>query len=340
MKFAEIERFNPSILVSWRTQIDTNHPMRIDSPPLPPAYLKSNSIFPFADTHLFSHACQFVRTGRPLTLAVAMCLFAVLGCSLFPTTEKQTLNTVGRPVLPPIQAGPDAIQLEVFFIERPAEDHLLNSAIWKEVDQLGALPAETQEILSSNGFRVGNVSSNPPPTVQKLLGMVSEIPLDSSENSKPLMGFRRYVPPGLETEIPSGIVHDQAEFQIREKNQVKKIVYDQAGCVLRMKASRLQDGWVRVDFQPEIHHGEKRMRRVAANDDFSLRMSQQVDVRVAQRFSLTMNVGERALITCSPNSEETLGDKFFCHDDDGMKKQRVLIVRVVDSGQQSATFTK
>ena len=251
------------------------------------------------------------------------------------------MNTVGRPVLPPIQAAPDSIQLEVFFLERPAEDHLLNSAIWKEVDQLGSLPTETQEILSSNGFRVGNVSSNPPPTVQKLLGMVSEIPVDSAESTKPLMGFRRYVPPGIETEIPSGIVHDQVEFQFREKNQIKKVAYEQAGCVLRMKASRLQDGWVRVDFQPEIHHGEKRMRRVAAAGDFSLRMSQQVDVRVAQRFSLTMNVGERALITCTPNSEETLGDKFFCHDDDdGMKKQRVLIVRVVDSGQPSATFTK
>jgi hypothetical protein len=249
------------------------------------------------------------------------------------------VNSVGRPVLPPIQAAPDSIQLELFFLERPAEDYLLNSAIWKEVDQLGALPTETQEILNSNGFRVGNVSSNPPPTVQKLLGMVSEIPMDSAE-TKPLMGFSRYVPPGFETEIPTGIVHDQAEFQIREKSQIKKVVYDQAVCVLRMKASRLQEGWVRVDFQPEIHHGEKRMRRVAANDDFCLRMSQQVDVRIAQRFSLTMNVGERALITCNPNSEETLGEKFFCRDDDGMKKQRVLIVRVVDSGKPSDTFTK
>ena len=340
MKCAEIERFIPSIHFSWRTQIDTNDLMRLDSPPLPPACLQSISIFPFADTHLFSHACQFVRTGRPLFLAVAGCLFAILGCSMFPKAETNTVQSTGRPVLPPIQAAPDSIQLEVFFLERPAEDHLLNSAIWKEVDQLGALSSETQEILSSNGFRVGNVSSNPPPTVQKLLGMVSEIPVDSSESTKPLMGFRRFVPPGIETEIPTGIVHEQAEFPIREKNQTKKVVYDQASCVLRMKASRLQEGWVRVDFQPEIHHGEKKMRRVAADNDFSLRMGQQVDIRVAQRFSLTMNVGERVLITCTPDSEETLGDKFFCHDDDGMKKQRVLIVRDVDSGQHSATFTK
>ena len=82
------------------------------------------------------------------------------------------------------------------------------------------------------------------------------------------------------------------------------------------------------------------MRRVAADDDWSLRMGQQVDVRVAQRFSLTMNVGERALITCTPDSEESLGNKFFCHDDDGMKKQRVLIVRVVDAGQQPAALSR
>ena len=43
-------------------------------------------------------------------------------------------------MLPPIQAVPDAIQLEVFFIERPQEDPLLSTGIWKDVDQIGAVP--------------------------------------------------------------------------------------------------------------------------------------------------------------------------------------------------------
>ena len=45
-----------------------------------------------------------------------------------------------------------------------------------------------------------------------------------------------------------------------------------------------------------------------------------------------MNVGEMAIITAAPDQLETMGDLFFCRDDHGIKKQRVLIVRVADAG--------
>ena len=247
----------------------------------------------------------------------------------------------GRPVLPPIQAVPDAIQLEVFFIERPQEDPLLSTGIWKDVDQIGAVPVtETRQVLRENGFRVGNASSHPPASVQKLLGMVAEIPVDSTDNSKPLMGRHQFLAPGVETEIPTGIIHDQCEFQFNEGGRIKTGVYEHVNCVLRMKASRLQEGWVRIDFQPEIHHGDNQIRRTAAGDEWSLRMSQKIDVRVAQKFSMTMNIGELALITASPHDEGTLGDRFFCHEHQGMKRQRVLVVRVVDAGHPTAKFAK
>jgi hypothetical protein len=273
-------------------------------------------------------------------VATAMSLFAVLGCSLFPTNQTSTIQSSGRPLLPPIQAAPDSIQLEVFLIERPAEDHLLTTGIWKEVDQLGALNSDTREILRENGFRVGNVSSNPPPSVQKLLGMAAEIPADSAENARPILGRRQFLAPGVETEIPTGIVHQNSEFHLHEGSQSKTVTYENVRGVLRMKANRLQEGWIRVDFQPEIHHGDQQVRHSAAADGLELRLSQKIDVRYAQRFSLKMNVGELALITSMSDNEGTLGEGFFCHEDRGLKKQRVLIVRIVDSGQQASTFAK
>ena len=107
-----------------------------------------------------------------------------------------------------------------------------------------------------------------------------------------------------------------------------------------MKANRLQEGWVRIDFQPEIHYGDQQIRRTAAAEDWELRMSQKIDVRFAQKFSLKMNVGELAIITATPDNDGTLGDGFFCHEDRGLKKQRVLIVRIVDSGQNLANFSR
>lgn len=261
-----------------------------------------------------------------------MSLFAALGCSLFPSKTETTLHSSSRPVLPPIQAAPETIQLEVFFLERPAEDHLLTTGIWKEVDQLGAVPPETREILRENGFRVGNVSSNPPPTVQKLLGMAAEIPTDVSENAKPIMGRRQFLAPGVETEIATGIVREEYEFHLHEPSNNKTVTYENVRCVLRMKANRLQEGWVRIDFQPEIHHGEQQPRPTAAQEEWVLRMSQKIDVRYAEKFSLKMNVGELAIITATPDNDGTLGSGFFCHEDRGLKKQRVLIVRVVDAG--------
>jgi hypothetical protein len=269
-----------------------------------------------------------------------MGLCAHMGCTLFPGSNPATSFGAKHPVLPPIQTAPEAVQLEVFFLERPAEDQLLANGIWKEVDQIGALPAETREILRDNGFRLGHVSSNPPPSVQKLLGMVAEFQADADENTKPLMGRRQFLSPGVETEIPTGVVHDQCDFVVREAGRTKRLEYDQVSCVLRMKARRLEDGWVRVDFQPEIHHGEKRMRTMAAEEGWMFRGGQEIDVRQAQRFSLTMTVGELAIITASPDEAGSLGDGFFCHEDRGLKKQRVLIIRIVDAGQTTASLSR
>lgn len=287
-----------------------------------------------------SHVSQFEWFKRLPMLAVASCVFTLWGCALFIPSDSSTALTTRRLMLPPIQATPDSIQLEVFFLERPADDHLISTTVWKEVDQIGAVPAETREILSSNGFRVGQVSSNLPQSVQKLLGMSAEIPASESEYARPIMGRHQFLAPGVETEIPTGIQHEKCEFQVRDGSRSKKLEFEQVSCVLRMKAQRLQDGWVRVDFQPEIHHGDKQMRPTPSNDGWTFRGGQNIDVRHAQRFSVSMNVGELVLITSTSDDEGTLGDRFFCHEERGLKKQRVLIVRIVDSGQQAQPSSK
>ena len=65
-----------------------------------------------------------------------------------------------------------------------------------------------------------------------------------------------------------------------------------------------------------------------------------MDIRFAQRFSLKMNVGEMVMITATTDDEGSLGDRFFCHQDRGLKKQRILIIRVVDSGQSAASLAR
>ena len=272
--------------------------------------------------------------------AVVVLVCAPMGCALFPSLEPATTTSTSRPILPPLQASPEAIQLDVFLLERPADDYLLNTAVWKEVDQIGALTAETRETLRDNGFQLGIVSSNPPPLVQRLLGMVAEIPTESPEFTKPLMGRHQYLSPGVETEIATGIGHEECQFDVRDGDRTKTLEFERASGVLRMKAHRLQDGWIRVDFQPEIHHGDTMMRPTPTEREWSFRGGQNIDVRHAQRFSVTMNVGDMALVTCTANDDPTMGDRFFRYTDRNLKKQRVLVVRIVDAGQSRPAFNQ
>ena len=275
-----------------------------------------------------------------------LCLFALLGCSLFPGTDSNSSSGTQRSLLPPLKASPEAIQLDIFFLERPSDDPLLTTGIWKEVVEVGTLSPETRENLQDNGFRIAHFSSNPPPSVQKLLGMVAEIPSEVPEYAKPIMGRHTFLPPGGETEISTGIELDQCEFQLRCQDGTKTFAYEKVSCVLRMKAHRLQAGWVRVEFQPEIHHGDRQMRPHATADGWSYRGGQNIDTLSAQRFDLTMNVGETLLITSTPDDDGSLGDRFFCHEVGGtnnqrvLKKQRILLIRVVDSGKSQSSFAR
>jgi len=279
-----------------------------------------------------SHVDPAVSVGKLPWLVVALAVSLLTGCSLFPTDDAVSKVESRRPSLPPIRASQNAIQLEVLFVERPADDPLLGPLLWREVDQITAIPAETRELLQQNGFRVGHVGSSLPPTVQTLLGIVGKEDGGANANAKPLVGSRKSLPPGMDTEVQTGEERESCHVKIVQGDQVKLHEYQFARSLFRLKSARLQDGWVRIDFQPEIHHGENRVRHTPTDEGWAYRSRQNVDARHAHQFSLTMNVGELALITAAPDQPESMGDLFFCRDDNGIKKQRVLIVRVADAG--------
>ena len=284
--------------------------------------------------------------------ATLLSVCAFVGCSLFPNgnpgnSGKTTLSR--RPALPPIQTSHEAVQLEVFFVDRPADDPLLGPALWREVDQISAIPAETRESLHQNGFQIGHVGSSPPVTVQTLMGLVTDLTSNDTSNGKPMFGMRKRLSPGVETEIQASNLIDKCSIKVVDGQRSKVGDYEHVRCMFRLKSARLRDGWVRIDFQPEIHHGELRARitptdESLANTGFSgpggwsYQNRQKVDVRHAQQFSLTMNVGEIAIVTAATDPADSMGHCFFCREEDGRLMQRVLIVRVADGGKPSGTY--
>ncbi|MFO0917937.1 MAG: hypothetical protein U0872_06430 [Planctomycetaceae bacterium] len=275
------------------------------------------------------------RRGIPSQLAGGICLsvagvFVCLsGCQFFPQAEDLSSGLQSRrTTLPPLRADQEAIQLDVLMIDRRADDPLIGDRLWHELDQVGAVSAETRNVLNSNGLRVGHAASSPPPMLESLLAANPR----TSEPSR-VSGRTYSIRSGTDLEVQASELWPECDVSIFDKERVRNMQFDQVRGVFHVKPIRLQDGWVRVEFIPEIHHGDLRLRHVATESGFANKTTQEVEKCFPQRFTVTLNVGESAVITADADSEGTLGDRFFRRKEEGEPLQRLLIVRLVDMGR-------
>jgi hypothetical protein len=117
--------------------------------------------------------------------------------------------------------------------------------------------------------------------------------------------------------------------------------YTDATGVFRLQAHRVQDGWVRLEFQPEIHHGASTMRRVASKSGFATTFSRDIDPFSNCRFAVDLLVNEMAVITAEGNDAHSLGNCCFVGDDEsGNRVQRVLVVRLTNMAKKDAVYAK
>ena len=97
------------------------------------------------------------RTTRLLSVLCAGACLCATGCNLlnistlFSSTESSGKSELK---LPPIVASRDAVQLEILFVDRPANDALLGDSLWKQVDQIADMSADIRGTLRENGWRV------------------------------------------------------------------------------------------------------------------------------------------------------------------------------------------
>lgn len=276
------------------------------------------------------------RSSRLLT--VWLVLAAIGGCQLFSrTASRDAFQKSNRPVLPPLQSSKDAIRLDVVLVDRRADDPLIGSLLWNEIDQVGAVSTETRELLLQNGYLVGHAAAKPPQSLLKLMGVIPEI--DGVENlpgsvMQPKVTGRTYsITSGMETEVQTSELWPECDLRVIAPQNDRPLHFEQMRCVFKVKPIRLQDGWVRVEFLPEIHHGQMQLRRMPTDVGWALKSAQNIEPCFAQRFAVTLNVGESAVISAAPGSAETLGDRFFRRDQDGEPRQRLLIVRLVEMGR-------
>lgn len=272
--------------------------------------------------------------SRLFRLQIAFC--AALTCLLMPGCNLLNFSTLFSSTdasgqselrLPPIVASRDAVQLEILFVDRPANDALLGDALWKQVDQIAGMSSDVRRTLRENGWRVGHASSHPPRALEQLLEMSSGRP-EVIDSERRLVGRRVALAAG--GSLPIDLTELQPELRIRTKADEPVKSYSNVKCILNVQIDREQDGWVRLNFTPEVHHGQNWLRPVATQLDWTRRRGQLVEPLFDQKFSLSLNVGEMAVITAEGSDRETAGHSFFrsIHESGGL--QRLLVVRVAN----------
>lgn len=261
-----------------------------------------------------------------------LCAAAVAGCTLLkPMADVFAFHPAAngsQNLLTPLRPARDALQIDVVFIERPLGDPLLGKSLWNDIDQVAGFDSSEQEAVKQLGILIGNAGANPCPTLERLL-QESADPLDAAaiKNCMPLKKqtfcLRNAESSTIETNAAAHCTLDLPLY-----TGAKERKYDNFKSVLRLTAFRLQDGWAKLEFAPEIRHGVERLRPIVSDGRWQPRESQESDA-LPQRFSLKLHVGEMAVMTAVPDSPRSFGNHAFVRDDPATGPlQRLLVVRL------------
>jgi hypothetical protein len=284
------------------------------------------------------------RNYRLLSWSVLLLAgLASSGCALF-TKSPGGLFTKSYK-LPSITLPPNAIQLDIVYVERPIGDARLGDELWRSTDQIAAIDEKHRDTLRQNGFRVGVVGSNPPLALQQMLGLKSDFVYEpGAEKAKNLVGHRSVIQSGGQTEIQTSPVYRECSVELPGSGESGRRSYTNVVCKYHITAERLQDGWAQLDFVPQIHYGDKQLRRDVGDNGWKLQSKQRTATFFPQRFQVKLSVGEMALVTADDDANGRLGELFFRgpqalapNSEDSLEEgrtapsptvQRILVVRL------------
>lgn len=280
------------------------------------------------------------RHHRWFTIGAATTLSACgIGCALFDTGGWSAVglaNDNRQTLLKPIEAvAPDALRLEYVLIERPVGDPLIGSELWDELAEMGVVDHKVRSSLNKQGMRVGIASTSPPQALQKLLGEAREINDLESGEARRRHGQMLLLPTGSQTEAQTSDFIDSYRLNVNIDGKPTPKTFERVRGVFRVTASSKQDGWASFEFMPEIRYGASQTRPVAGEAGWNqFETSQSVQKLYDQKFDLKLVEGEAAVVTSMGDAHDAPGELFFRTNVDGMPMQRLLVVRLVRTGEK------
>jgi hypothetical protein len=257
-------------------------------------------------------------------LIVASTLLALMGtgCTLI-LPDAEALVSHKLP-LAPVVAPRDAIDLEVYFVDRRIGDPLIGEGLWSALFEVSATSADVRNRLAADGFRFAMSPTRPPRTLQSLLKLSSE-----EDPSRRVIPRKYTVPSGQETLLLISTVPDGTPLTIKNSDNVKTTELHDGQCLLRVVAEKVEEGWTRLSIVPEIRHGTATMRPVATDQDWEFRESQQTMSFYQHQLSAELNTGEILVMGLNPSEPQSLASHFF-RSDISRGVERLILIRVTD----------
>lgn len=253
-------------------------------------------------------------------LAVTGLIGSLSGCDILAIEHAQVAH---KPELPPIMTPKDALELEVYFVERPLADPLLGESLWRELDQISNVSPQSRARLSQAGIRFGVCGTSPPDSLEALAHASNATAAGPALRQQRLPLFA-----GQEGTLEVAVLTEPFEITSPSLHGQNIRRYDFARCVVRVSGERTQEGWVRLHLQPEVHHGQDLARPVASEHEWKYQHAPSIDPLYEQRFDVQLNQGEIIVLGSAGQSLDSIGGRFFRGHRDGTPVERLLIVRV------------
>jgi hypothetical protein len=215
--------------------------------------------------------------------------------------------------------GPETAFIEYVVIDRPFGSDDINSRIWDRIDE-HVIPYETRDLLSSNGFRVGTVSTTTPGTLRTMI--------DAPHSS---IGHRFKSFAAEKTVSLKFNPLSKAEFvAINESGQSTEFQPVDAKFGFQVTIVPA-DGKSLVKFVPEMTHKDK--SKYAPPGGAGIGWTDEITETFPRAaFEVPIGEGEYIVIGTDAARRGTLGLTTFSQTEGSTQSQKLIVLRVGKTG--------
>ena len=263
------------------------------------------------------------RTWRNLWTTLAACVMActAFGCNFLISQSKS--DSFSDRLLNPVVAPRDAIEIEVYYVDRRFGDSFIGDHLWSSLHSVHAIDTKSAAHLNDDGFLVGMSASRPPRELSVLMS-------DSDEKDPTRRRWmQKYtIPAGQEMMLVASAIPDGTVIQRKTSDgEASPIELVLARSVFKVRAEKVEDGWTRLVIIPEIQYGRNAARAVATERDWIYQDRQQALTLYEDRITAELNEQEILVIGMQQVDESRIARHFFSADP-GNGLQRLMMIRI------------